>query len=57
VALKMMQTLLITFSEEYNQKLVLCYAKKNKDNFLGSYIFKKNLIMEQCSFKSVLEIK
>jgi single-stranded-DNA-specific exonuclease len=58
VALKIMQALLITFSDEYNKRLVLCYAKKVKHDFLGSCIFFKNdLIMEQRSFKSALEVK
>jgi single-stranded-DNA-specific exonuclease len=58
VALKTMQALLIAFSEEYNQRLVLCYAQKNKHDFLGSCIFLENdLIIEQRNFKSALEVK
>jgi single-stranded-DNA-specific exonuclease len=58
VALKLAQALVFSFSEEYDKSIVLCYAHKNGEDFLGSWLSLKNgLEIKKSDLKSLDDIK
>ncbi|MDR2436777.1 MAG: single-stranded-DNA-specific exonuclease RecJ [Endomicrobium sp.] len=58
VALKLAQALAFSFSKEYDKSIVLCYAHKRGEDFLGSWLSLKNgLEIKRSELKSLDDIK